>query len=397
MSFLEEIADTWPFVVFNKKEEIDQFLQMRLKMIENDVLDLENSYILKVGEVEYIDHLTNKYLLDVPIVNFKEASSQWGEEREASSNHITYKIHFILPFSGDYLLLRYKPSRVVITDGELDREKSFFAHEAYIEKVAYRLQRFLGRPIICRTEDDLDNIDHYGYGGYEEDDIAVIQEEVKNEDIRGKVGQLLPSIHIEFAGSDKSNSNKTANEAKRFLRKLEEGFKLIEKKTRKYNEDVMKLAPKIFKERKKQLLQNERVLQIVGLHIKPSKDLPSTYTLPDPAFRKSITVMPFVPSGTYEAEPTLGEKVYEDILQTIFDVGKVMERLPSTYSNRKEQELRDLFLLYLEPRYEGSATGETFNGQGKTDILIRHKNSNVFIAECKIWSGAQGDAITNAV
>jgi hypothetical protein len=32
-------------------------------------------------------------------------------------------------------------------------------------------------------------------------------------------------------------------------------------------------------------------------------------------------------------------------------------------------------------------TGETFNFQGKTDILIRAKGRNVFIAECKFWSG----------
>jgi len=34
-----------------------------------------------------------------------------------------------------------------------------------------------------------------------------------------------------------------------------------------------------------------------------------------------------------------------------------------------------------------SVTGETFNKIGKTDILIRHEKSNVFIAECKFWKG----------
>jgi hypothetical protein len=32
-------------------------------------------------------------------------------------------------------------------------------------------------------------------------------------------------------------------------------------------------------------------------------------------------------------------------------------------------------------------TGETFNGAGKTDILIRVEDRNVFIDECKWWSG----------
>ena len=44
-------------------------------------------------------------------------------------------------------------------------------------------------------------------------------------------------------------------------------------------------------------------------------------------------------------------------------------------------------LLILEPNFEGSATGETFNKSGKTDILLRHEGKNVFIAELKYWRG----------
>jgi hypothetical protein len=36
-----------------------------------------------------------------------------------------------------------------------------------------------------------------------------------------------------------------------------------------------------------------------------------------------------------------------------------------------------------------SATGEAFNKIGRTDILIQDgKGNNVFIAECKLWSGS---------
>jgi len=44
----------------------------------------------------------------------------------------------------------------------------------------------------------------------------------------------------------------------------------------------------------------------------------------------------------------------------------------------------------LNTHYEGGATGETFNAAGKTDILIRVEDRNVFIGECKWWSGAAG-------
>jgi len=52
-----------------------------------------------------------------------------------------------------------------------------------------------------------------------------------------------------------------------------------------------------------------------------------------------------------------------------------------------EEGLRTHFLVQLNGQYEGRATGVTFNFQGKTDILIREEERNVFIAECKFWHG----------
>jgi hypothetical protein len=48
---------------------------------------------------------------------------------------------------------------------------------------------------------------------------------------------------------------------------------------------------------------------------------------------------------------------------------------------------RRAFLVQLNGQYGGAATGETFNCQGKTDILIKEKGRNVFVAECKFWRG----------
>ena len=49
-----------------------------------------------------------------------------------------------------------------------------------------------------------------------------------------------------------------------------------------------------------------------------------------------------------------------------------------------------MIVANLETRYEGiTATGETFNLSGKTDILLKNASdgTNLFIAECKIWHG----------
>ena len=65
----------------------------------------------------------------------------------------------------------------------------------------------------------------------------------------------------------------------------------------------------------------------------------------------------------------------------------VIERNPISFASLTEEDIRNHFLLQLNGHYEGGATGETFNSSGKTDILIRAGNRNVFIAECKFWAG----------
>lgn len=52
-----------------------------------------------------------------------------------------------------------------------------------------------------------------------------------------------------------------------------------------------------------------------------------------------------------------------------------------------QEELRDVMLSSLNTHYLGTATGETFNKRGKTDIYILFENKSVYIGECKIWTG----------
>ena len=53
----------------------------------------------------------------------------------------------------------------------------------------------------------------------------------------------------------------------------------------------------------------------------------------------------------------------------------------------KEEDIRVHYLVQLNGHYEGNATGETFNLEGKTDISIRDNAQVLFIAELKFWDG----------
>ncbi len=94
--------------------------------------------------------------------------------------------------------------------------------------------------------------------------------------------------------------------------------------------------------------------------------------------------MPAATAGAFKPEPVLEEAEYQHILEVIDNMVKVMERSPKAFHDIDEEALRTHFLVQLNGHYEGQATGETFNYQGKTDILIRSGDRNIFIGECKI-------------
>jgi hypothetical protein len=126
-----------------------------------------------------------------------------------------------------------------------------------------------------------------------------------------------------------------------------------------------------------------------AINVNVNKDTVSIFTIPT-ITKKDIPQPKVSKNKEFSSEPTMSMNMYIDILKVIYDVGKSMEKKPSTYQNKDEEALRDQILLFLETRYDGTtATGETFNRGGKTDIILKYANdnSNVFVAECKFWHG----------
>jgi hypothetical protein len=123
----------------------------------------------------------------------------------------------------------------------------------------------------------------------------------------------------------------------------------------------------------------------LGLPVK-RKDVEPTFTIPTKRRNRPLQP-PSVATGKYEPEPMLDEKEYEYILQILKSMSLVIERCHRSFALLHEEAIRDHFLIQLNGHYEGGATGETFNASGKTDILIRADNRNVFVAECKVWRG----------
>jgi hypothetical protein len=104
----------------------------------------------------------------------------------------------------------------------------------------------------------------------------------------------------------------------------------------------------------------------------------------------------FFSGGTYDPVfidvtiPALADPAYFQILDRIIQLGMNLEKYPDVTKTLDEEGIRNYFLPYLNSISQShSATGETFNKNGCTDILIQdNQGHNVFIAECKLWKGS---------
>lgn len=77
----------------------------------------------------------------------------------------------------------------------------------------------------------------------------------------------------------------------------------------------------------------------------------------------------------------------KDVLEIIFNTGRSLERSSREVRNLPEESLREFFIPSINAKYPDSATPETRNKNGKTDILVRIAGKNLLIAECKFWGG----------
>lgn len=145
------------------------------------------------------------------------------------------------------------------------------------------------------------------------------------------------------------------------------------------------LARKSVESRRTRLLRNRGLEGALGLPVRRRDEKPR----PIPVHRKKVATTRAMrtPAQPFVPEPELDERTYTEVLDIVCAFGRGMERTPATAAKFNEEELRDQILMHLNGHFEGEAGGELFNGAGKTDILIRHQDRNVFISECKFWEG----------
>ena len=147
-----------------------------------------------------------------------------------------------------------------------------------------------------------------------------------------------------------------------------------------FHQQLQQQVSAAIKEQRRHLSVVEKIPQLLGVPLKRNELAPEW-----PDALQPTVVKPLRASAA--AEPELLEEQFAHILKIIRLEGMSFERAPTTFQHFGEEALRDIILAHLNGHYEGSATGETFNKSGKTDIHIPIDGRSAFIAECKVWKG----------
>jgi hypothetical protein len=313
--------------------DLYNYQQQIFEKVRQEINAEDKSYLLNVNDEEYIQHMVDKYSLDevgvdpdsLQIADTKEVVSGVRDPiwGRAEAKHLQYICE--VSYSGDRRTFELKSMSGLMWAIDVT---------------------FMSDSVMTFAVDDYMN------------NTAQVKSDIEHQ--KSNLVQKVNELNGEIRGYNNLLHNTVA--AALSNRKVE-----IEK----YNSSLID----------------------IGIPVKKKEEVPSTFAIPIENRQPRVTIenieqakpaskaaKPSLP------DPMLADSIYQEIITTTHDVGKVMERLPKLYANRDENSMRDLFLLYLEPRFT-SAGGETFNGAGKTDILIRYKNSNVFIAEFKYWEG----------
>lgn len=204
----------------------------------------------------------------------------------------------------------------------------------------------------------------------------------------GGINALCRNSELVFSyDCTKSEHSGIGDEFQSDLGSLKKYLAWVEADVRQHNDAIKDTVDDLISSRREKVLNDRGTVANLGYPLRRRDGVPKTYATPE--VRRRVT--PQLPSPStepYEPEPALSMEHYEHILAVISNMVTVMEQSPQAFREMQEENLRQHFLVQLNGHYEGSATAETFNYEGKTDILIKDRGKNIFIAECKFWNGA---------
>jgi len=322
-------------LLFHGHGELRDYFERVKLTAKKEIEDFDTNYLFNTSEEDLVRYLVNKYLLDPAILN-------------PDGKYISNQSEVDIDVSQDRMR------------GIFDRSRPF-----YVKGISVTIAiPFSGDGTFFQyTPSTFTYNPPRGEVVGQEVHLIYQQVEPNAEELGGEISRKISDIQ-QYLGWVRSNI---------------EGF----------NRELEPFIREVIRQRKQKRTRDLDLVAKLGIPIKKREDMPRTYAVPE-VRRKPKIAKPVSTEKPYTPEPSLEMEEYESILGIIRNMAVVLERSPRAFESMKEEDLRQHFLVQLNGQYEGLATGETFNYKGKTDILIRYENRNVFIAECKFWKGEKG-------
>lgn len=315
--------------------DLSEVLRAHLGKIVAEIAALDADYVLKASAAQLEEHFVDKARLE-PLV------------LDVDHGYIENRVGVDVDVSRDFLRAIPPGQHVEVRGTRLDIA------------IPYCGDKELWR---CRPSS-------YSISGYP--DIEVLPDRVR--------------FSVTFP-DDAANTEEIKRRIDRAVRELAEAASTVGRDVEKFNAGLRQQIALAVEGRKRRAQETSGVVAGLGIPIRRAEE-PVAYAVP--AKRKRIMPrLPAVQAEPYQPEYYLPMEEYEHILGVLRSMSLTIERNPRSFERLKEEDIRTHFLLFLNGYYEGTATGETFNAAGKTDIMIRAGDRNVFIAECKFWRGEE--------
>lgn len=250
-------------------------------------------------------------------------------------------------------------------DTERHRGPLFFSGTKYIFHIPFQ-----GNPQILNWNDQTMMFNHGPIG------------EIKNNEI-------IVSL---FTASDTDNPEEVRRNFDTNLQKIKNHLQSITSETEAFKLRLPGEIRPLIEQRIKKLENDSNSLSKIGFPLKKQQLTPEIFTIP--IEKKTIVQKESTPKSIQDNNPkvqdyVISEDSYEEILDLLQSMSLAIERSPEVFAKMEEEHIRFVLLVPLNAQFKGTARGEVFNLQGKTDILITHEGKNLFIAECKFWKGEE--------
>lgn len=328
-----------------ERENTRENFERRIIQIKGEIEKLSNEVICLTEIDELVKYYVNKYQIekieifkdnitkDISEVTVKEynpfyqSTNSQFEPKYYSSAGI--RVTFDIPFDGEEILLSLRPSTFLLRKYLVDQVKN--PTESEYGKIILSLE------FKATALKEIENV---------------------NEFITSEFNKMITDYYSLIIG--------------------------INQEVEQYNERIVNIIRENLKNRFQKAKDYLQLREQLDLPLKLNPDAPNSKPI---LLKKQKKKISFPTKSKPEYDYEISDMDYENINNIISLACISMEKSSRTYIKLMEEELRDIILSNLNTHYQGTATGETFNKTGKTDIYIPFESKAAYIAECKIWHG----------